>query len=142
MPLKKLQFKGASLNREAILLTLTTALVCVGVLGVLFFVLAFVLTKFDLPLYTVTPLSTVAICIATFAAGVHLVGKVQRRGMLNGFLTGLAVCAVLVVFALLKGTFTASEMAGLKLVAICCSGAIGGYYGILKSEKKRIAKHT
>lgn len=142
MDINKTRLKiGKQMKTQTIMRILSTAFVCALTLAGLFIVLSFVLTKFNLPLYAVTPLSTVAVCVASFIAASHLVSKTQENGMLSGFFTGLGVCFVLVVVALLKGTFSANEQALFKLIAICCSGAIGGYYGLIRGERKRKTKH-
>lgn len=81
------------------------------------------------------PLSTGAVCIAVFFAGMLLAFLLKRRGMLLGFAQGAAFFAIILIAALLQGTMQFSALAFVKLIAFCAAGGIGGYFGILLAEK-------
>ena len=96
-----------------------------------------VMCKTDLPAALLGPLSTGAVCIAVFFAGMLLAFLLKRRGMLLGFAQGAAFFAIILIAALLQGTMQFSALAFVKLIAFCAAGGIGGYFGILLAEKKR-----
>ena len=115
------------------------AAICIGLaaLTVLFSILSFFLTVVDLPLYAIMPLSTMAVCIASGAAALCYAYLAKKNGMVTGFCIGLAVSLLLMAIALIRGSSDFSQLAGIKLVSICASGAIGGYCGIALSERSR-----
>ena len=137
--LSKLKKKGAPVGAQskAPFYWMASAGAGLLTLTILFSILSFILTVIDLPLYVIMPLSTISVCIASGIAGLCYAYFAKRNGMITGFCIGLAVSILLVILALIRGSSDLSQLAGIKVVSICASGAIGGYMGISLSERRR-----
>ena len=102
-----------------------------------FSMICYMLCKIDLPIALLSPLSTAATCVAVLAAGILLAFLLRRKGMISGFFLGLVFFLIILIAALIQGKDSFSALAFVKLIALCTTGGIGGYLGILLSEKKR-----
>ena len=83
------------------------------------------------------PLSTIMVCISALAAGTALAFSIGSKGMLLGFAEGAVFYLILMAAAFLQGNFDFTNMAFVKLVAMCAAGAVGGYLGVGLAERKR-----
>ena len=106
-----------------------------------FSLICYLLCKIDLPIALLSPLSTSAVCLSIFAAGILLAYLLKRKGMLSGFSLGIFLFLIVLVSALVQGKNSFSALAFIKLIAFCAAGGIGGYLGILLSEKQRRKRH-
>ena len=104
------------------------------ILALMFF--AWVLSMADLPVYTAVPLSTSAVCIGTAGAAMALSRMQQKNGLLLGAGTGLFFFAAYAAAALLNGQREFTGFAAIKLLCILLAGCLGGYLGLLSSERK------
>lgn len=132
--------RTAAIKKEGFSLLLPVLLsLGTGIVLILFqfALLCSIMCKTDLSVSLLGPLSTTAVCIAVLLSGMLLAFLIKKRGMLMGFALGAAFFAAILMAALLQGTVQFSALAFLKLIALCASGGIGGYFGILLAERKR-----
>ena len=82
------------------------------------------------------PLSTAAVCFGTFAGGGLSAFLQKSRGLVCGAVEGLLMAGLLL--ALLFGHDGVPEPAHeLRCAMTLCAGCLGGYCGMLWSEKHR-----
>lgn len=82
------------------------------------------------------PLSTAAVCFGTFVGGALSAFLQKSRGLVCGAVEGLLMAGLLL--ALLFGNDGVPEPAHeLRCAMTLCAGCLGGYCGMLWSEKHR-----
>ena len=96
-----------------------------------------VMCRVDVSPNLLGPLSTIMVCISALAAGTALAFSIGSKGMLLGFAEGAVFYLILMAAAFLQGNFDFTNMAFVKLVAMCAAGAVGGYLGVGLAERKR-----
>ncbi len=100
-------------------------------------VLAIVLCNVDLPLNILPPITLGALCVAVFFASFVFALLIKRKGLIFGAVFGLVVYTILLIVSAVHGANLLTQLSAIKAFSIICSGAFGGYLGILKSEHKR-----
>ena len=93
----------------------------VGAMGAM----AVLLTRVSLPAAAAVPLATL------------LVRRQGENGLALGALVGFLFFGMLAAAAALNGSRDVSGLLAAKLVSLLLSGALGGYVGLLQSERKR-----
>ena len=83
------------------------------------------------------PLATLAVCLGAGCGGWLLVRRQGEIGLALGALVGFLFFGMLAVAAALNGSRDVSGLLAAKLVSLLLSGALGGYVGLLQSERKR-----
>lgn len=104
----------------------------VGAMGAM----AVLLTRVSLPAAAV-PLATLAVCLGAGCGGWLLVRRQGENGLALGALVGFLFFGMLAAAAALNGSRDVSGLLAAKLVSLLLSGALGGYVGLLQSERKR-----
>lgn len=94
-------------------------------------------TRTQLPAWSAIPMATCAVCLGCVVCGLALARGFRRNGLFCGLCTGVAFFLLYLAAALLNGQFDFTAMAGIKLVCYIFSGCLGGYLGILLTERKR-----
>ncbi|MEG0763722.1 MAG: TIGR04086 family membrane protein [Oscillospiraceae bacterium] len=118
---------------------LLISLLCVLVLSVILLCLfAKLICTVDIPLYLSVPFATISVCISVLVAAMLFAALRGEKGLIYGFILGIFVFIILCIIAIAKGDSSFTGLATLKFIALCCSGAIGGYMGISLKVK---AKH-
>ena len=88
-------------------------------------------------LLTRVPLATLAVCLGAGCGGWLLVRRQGENGLALGALVGFLFFGMLAAAAALNGSRDVSGLLAAKLVSLLLSGALGGYVGLLQSERKR-----
>ncbi len=101
------------------------------------FLSALLLCNVDIPLNALSSISMLAVCVAVFVASMVLAGFEKKRGLIYGCLMGVFTFFVLWLASIINGGVLLSELAVIKAFSIICSGAFGGFVGVIKSEKRR-----
>ena len=83
------------------------------------------------------PLATLAVCLGAGCGGWLLVRRQGENGLALGALVGFLFFGMLAAAAALNGSRDVSGLLAAKLVSLLLSGALGGYVGLLQSERKR-----
>lgn len=105
----------------------------VGAMGAM----AVLLTRVSLPAAAAVPLATLAVCLGAGCGGWLLVRRQGENGLALGALVGFLFFGMLAAAAALNGSRDVSGLLAAKLVSLLLSGALGGYVGLLQSERKR-----
>lgn len=105
--------------------------------ALLFSGLAALRCRVDLAPQLLPPVSTAALSLAVFLAGLMFAMLRKEKGLLYGLSVGLVFYAILWGAALAHGQTEFSGLAAIKGVALLCSGAVGGSLGILLQERRR-----
>ncbi len=105
-----------------------TAIMCVS---------ALVMCNVDVPLNTLSSISMLAICASVFVAGMVLAMLEKKRGLIYGALMGVFTFVVIWLAGIINGGVLLSHLAVIKAFSIICSGAFGGFVGVIKSESRR-----
>ena len=105
----------------------------VGAMGAM----AVLLTRISLPAAAAVPLATLAVCLGAGCGGWLLVRRQGENGLALGALVGFLFFGMLAAAAALNGSRDVSGLLAAKLVSLLLSGALGGYVGLLQSERKR-----
>ncbi len=108
-----------------------------AVFAALFCVFALIMCNVDVPLNTLPSLAMLAICVAVFIGGMVLARFEKKRGLIYGSLMGVFTFLVLWLASILNGSVLLSQLAVIKAFSIICSGAFGGFLGVISAEKKR-----
>lgn len=98
--------------------------------------LASLMVSRGLGLSAAPPLATAAACAGSLVGGWLLAVLRKSRGLLWGSMVGLIYALVLLGLQLYSGN-TPDLMQGIRLGLMFLAGAAGGYWGTLRSEKKR-----
>ncbi len=93
--------------------------------------------KVDFAPQTLSFIPTGAVVLAVLFAGFVLALLRREKGLLYGLLMGAAFYVFLWIAALAQGQTEFSALAAIKGAALLCSGAIGGFLGILLQERRR-----
>lgn len=107
-----------------------------AVFAVLILVFAAAFSAFDLPQFLITPLTTIASCLGTFAAAFTASHQKRENGLLVGFLTAIAI---FVFMAFCNAVFIGegfSSLTFVKLVLLLLSGCFGGVLGVNTRTKR------
>ena len=83
------------------------------------------------------PLATLAVCLGAGCGGWLLVRRQGENGLALGALVGFLFFGMLAAAAALNGSRDVSGLLAAKLVSLLLSGALGGYVGLVQSERKR-----
>ena len=90
-----------------------------------------------LPAAAAVPLATLAVCLGAGCGGWLLVRRQGENGLALGALVGFLFFGMLAAAAALNGSRDVSGLLAAKLVSLLLSGALGGYVGLVQSERKR-----
>ena len=82
-------------------------------------------------------LKLIAVCLGAGCGGWLLVRRQGENGLALGALVGFLFFGMLAAAAALNGSRDVSGLLAAKLVSLLLSGALGGYVGLLQSERKR-----
>lgn len=96
--------------------------------------MALLLTRVSLPAAAAVPL---AVCLGAGCGGWLLVRRQGENGLALGALVGFLFFGMLAAAAALNGSRDVSGLLAAKLVSLLLSGALGGYVGLVQSERKR-----
>ncbi len=87
------------------------------------------------------PLTTAAICIGSFLGG-WLSARVQKsRGLLCGAVQGSLMTALLLALQIIQNGMIQEDVF-LRCILMVCSGCVGGFAGILRAERRRVAARS
>ena len=93
-------------------------------------------TRTRIPPWAAVPMATGAVCLGCFVCGRSLAKSFRKNGLFCGLCAGAAFFVLYLAAALFNGQFDFTALAGIKLVCYILSGCMGGYLGILATEKK------
>lgn len=93
------------------------------------------LCRVDLPSYMLIPLGTISICIGSATGGLLLAHAEKKNGMVWGILCGIFFFIACFGVAFLCGQRKIGSLTIIRMVAFVLSGAIGGYLGLILSER-------
>ena len=82
------------------------------------------------------PLSTAAVCLGSFAGGWLAAFLQKSRGLICGAVEGWLIIGLLLALLFGYGG-TLNEMQGLRCALVLCAGCLGGFCGMLCTEKLR-----
>ncbi len=99
--------------------------------------LAITLCNVDLPLNLLPPLTLLITCLAVLTSAFVFAFLVKKMGLLLGVLFGFVVYTILIIIALVQNVNIFTQLAAIKAFSIICSGALGGYLGVIKATQKR-----
>ncbi len=116
---------------------LLSAIVGLFVFSVIISIFSFILCNVDIPLSLLSPIAMIAICTAVLFSGMALAKLEKKKGLIYGALVGMFVFLMLWLFSIVQGGVIMSQLAVIKAFSIICSGCLGGYLGVLSSEKRR-----
>ncbi len=117
-----------------------TVIGIVTTLGALF-IFAIIMTAVDISTSVLPVFATISLIIGSFFGAMYTVGKIKKKGFLNGIIVGAVVFLVIFIISF----FVSRE--GLTLTTVfhlvCCllSGGISGIIRVNRETKKRYLKH-
>lgn len=89
------------------------------------------------------PISAVAVMIGCFVSGYILARRLGQNGLFCGLCCGLFFFLVFMLASILEdSSYEYTAFAAIKCVCYSLSGALGGYLGILSSERTKRKIHT
>lgn len=94
------------------------------------------LCRMDLSSHVLIPLATIAVCVGALIGGLLLAYAEKKNGLLWGALCGLFFFTAAVLAAFLCGQREIGSLAIIRMVAFVLSGSIGGYLGLMMSERQ------
>lgn len=103
---------------------------------------AIIMTAVDISTSVLPVLATISLIIGSFFGAMYTVGKIKKKGFLNGIIVGAVVFLVVFIISF----FVSRE--GLTLTTvfhlICCllSGGISGILSVNKQMKNKYLKRT
>lgn len=89
------------------------------------------------PTGAVVPLTITLACISSFVAGFTSVKISKSKGLLLGSLSALLLGLVMLFLGTVTVSNEITSSVFTKLIAMICSGAIGGIIGVNKTKKKK-----
>ncbi len=123
------------------LVLLRHILISLGVSAVmafgLFFLFAFIITKQMLPSGTYAFFSLFALATSAFFGGALLAYFQKRHGLLFGGLIGVIFVLIIAFNSFCNSAQVFSFVVFARAILLLLSGAMGGYIGILKREKRK-----
>lgn len=99
-------------------------------------VFAKVMCMVDLPLQWIVPLTTICSAVATMLGAWILSRNSEKSGILWGAVLSIGCWCILIICGLVNGSHF-STLTVLKLLALLCSGMIGGILGTFTREHKK-----
>lgn len=118
--------------RAIIIGAVAGAAICAALLGA--FALAFV-SAGHIPQSMISPLVIALSVFSSFAAG-FVCAKISRKmGLVYGALTGLLLFALFLVSGLIASHEALSMSAGIRMIVMTLSGALGGIFGVSRKSK-------
>ncbi len=90
-----------------------------------------------LPFKAVEPLVTFAGAAGGFSAGFISSALYRKKGMLNGFICGIVIYAVMLISNLSYGN-SVTIMAVFKFLLVTISSVLGGIAAVNKKKKRKI----
>ncbi len=115
---------------------------CIGFLlfAVLICICAVILSKVDMPLSILPPLTlgiiSVCVCICAFTFAY----LIKKNGLILGVIYAVVINLLILLVSTVQGFDIFTQLSAIKAFTIITSGALGGYFGMLKSIQKRKIK--
>ncbi len=110
---------------------------CGAIALALFFFSAFIITQQMLPRGTYTFFSLFSLAVSAFIGGLILAFLQKRHGLLFGTFVGVIFALVIAFNSYCNSAQVFSLVTFARTLLLLLSGAIGGYVGILKSERRK-----
>ncbi|MDF1495113.1 TIGR04086 family membrane protein [Caproiciproducens sp. CPB-2] len=118
--------------RSILLGTVVGAVICAALLGV--FALAFV-SAGHIPQNLISPMMLGLSVLASFVAGFVTAKISRKRGLAYGALSGLLLFVLFLVSGMIASHEPVSLTAGIRMLVMVLSGAIGGLLAVSKKSK-------
>lgn len=118
--------------RSIILGTVVGAVLCAALLGA--FALAFV-SAGHIPQNLISPMMLGLSVLSSFASGFVTAKISHKRGLAYGALSGLLLFALFLISGLIASHEPVSLTAGIRMLVMVISGAIGGLLAVSKNSK-------
>lgn len=116
---------------------LGASIVCVVSLLLLLSLAASAMCRTDLSQSIYMPITTGLSCVSCLLGGLVLGRITGEKGTVRGALLGIGFFILLMIICFIGGGFQLSAFAAIRLLLYAVFGAIGGYIGVLRHEKKR-----
>ncbi|WP_337575588.1 TIGR04086 family membrane protein [Fournierella sp.] len=88
------------------------------------------------------PISAIAVMAGCFVSGYILARRMGQNGLFCGLCCGLFFFLIFLLAAMLSGSHEYTAFAAIKYVCYSLAGALGGYIGLLSSERSKRKAHT
>lgn len=108
--------------------------------ALLFSGLAALRCQWDIAPQLLSPIATAALSMAVMFSGLILAMLRREKGLLYGLLMGGCFYMALWIAALSQGQTEFSALSVIKGMVLLCSGTMGGFFGILLGERRRVRR--
>ena len=88
------------------------------------------------------PMSAGAVIAGCLVSGYVLARRIGQNGLFCGLCCGLFFFLIFLLAAMLSGSYEYTAFAAIKCVCCSLAGALGGYIGLLSSERAKRKAHT
>ena len=88
------------------------------------------------------PMSAIAVMAGCFVSGYILARRMGQNGLFCGLCCGLFFFLIFLFAAMLSGSYEYTAFAAIKCVCYSLAGALGGYVGLLSSERAKRRAHA
>ncbi len=115
---------------------------CVGFLlfTVLICICAIILSKVDLPLSILPPLTLGIISVCTCVCAYIFAYLIKKNGLILGVTFAALIYLCILLVSTIQGFDVFTQLSAIKAFTLITSGAFGGYFGALKCNQKRKIK--
>jgi len=128
---------GKQLLLSILFAAVTGAIVCAAALCLL----AKIIVSVQPSAWWAIPMSAAAVMAGCFVSGYVLARRLGQNGLFCGLCCGLFFFLVFLLAAMLNGSYEYTAFAAIKCVCYGLAGALGGYLGLLSSERSK-RKHV
>ncbi len=119
-----------SLRLSAVACTAFSVLAGFGVLLLIIFLFAFLITKIDVSNGIISVMTSIALCAGAYTGGLISARKRRKNGLLMGVICGFFMFLVIFLLSTFFAQTTASFSGSAKLIMTLIFGAIGGVVGV------------
>lgn len=106
--------------------------------AVVLLIMALILTLWDFSPDAAVPMSSIALAIGSFTAGILASKLYRRKGLLLGLLTGLFLFMIITLISLAVSKTGFSLFTLIRFFIIVLSSVIGGIMGVNTGNRKKI----
>lgn len=129
--------KGRPSQEKSLSAFIPSAISCIVSLLVLTCICAAVLCRTDIPHSALGWIMTGVCAASCFIGGMVQSSVTGEKGLAGGAIIGLVMFVFLWAVGMIGGQIEFSLYAVIRMLIFVVAGAIGGYLGILRHEKKR-----
>lgn len=133
---KRRKIKKHTESNNTVIYIAVAAAVMLIVFALLMGGFAALMCQADIPFSFVSTIATALLCISVFSAALAFAALTGSAGLLSGCIIGVAAFAIVFIAGAICHV-TPSSFAFTKALSMVVSGGVGGFAGIILSEKRR-----